>query len=117
MNDIETVNADEITSNCHVFVDGSTRCRENLLSVTIGRGIYLPGWRWSLHAGPQSGRDSERHIGWVVSGRMTVLTANNHEVIVGPGDFFEVGPNHDAWVLGDEPCVALDIDRLTEPSD
>ena len=117
MNDIETVNADEITSNCHVFVDGSTRCRENLLSVTIGRGIYLPGWRWSLHAGPQSGRDSERHIEWVVSGRMTVLTANNHEVIVGPGDFFEVGPNHDAWVLGDEPCVALDIDRLTEPSD
>jgi len=28
---------------------------------------------------------------------------------VGPGDFFEVGPNHDAWVIGDEPCIALDF--------
>jgi hypothetical protein len=27
---------------------------------------------------------------------------------VGPGDAFIVSPGHDAWVVGDEPCVALD---------
>ncbi|MFE8936078.1 hypothetical protein ACFYNX_01090 [Streptomyces sp. NPDC007872] len=26
----------------------------------------------------------------------------------GPGDFMRVEPGHDAWVLGDDPCVVLD---------
>jgi hypothetical protein len=28
---------------------------------------------------------------------------------IGPGDFFEVGTGHDAWVVGNEMCVALDF--------
>lgn len=28
---------------------------------------------------------------------------------IGSGDAFEVGPGHDAWVMGDETCVALDV--------
>lgn len=28
---------------------------------------------------------------------------------VGPGDAFEVGPAHGAWVIGEEPCIALDF--------
>jgi hypothetical protein len=40
---------------------------------------------------------------------MAVCPASGGEFEVGPGDFFEVGPNHDAWVLGDQPCVALDF--------
>lgn len=31
------------------------------------------------------------------------------ETEVGPYEAFEVGPGHDAWVVGDEPCVALDF--------
>lgn len=31
---------------------------------------------------------------------------------IGPGDAFEVKPGHDAWVLGDETCVALDFEYL-----
>jgi hypothetical protein len=33
-------------------------------------------------------------------------------VTVGPGEAFEVGPGHDAWVVGDEPCVALDFEPI-----
>ena len=112
MNEIATVNADQITSNCRTFVDGSTRCREELMSVAIGRGVYLPGWLWSLHAGPQTGMESQRHIGRVQSGRTTVLTADNQEVAVGLGDFFVVTPNHHAWVMGDEPCVGFDMSQI-----
>ncbi len=35
------------------FLDGSVRVAVELLgAVVIGHGVYQPGWRWSLHAGP-----------------------------------------------------------------
>ena len=27
----------------------------------------------------------------------------------GPGEIFEIPPGHDAWVVGDEPWIALDF--------
>lgn len=27
---------------------------------------------------------------------------------MGPGDVFVIEPGHDAWTVGDEPCIALD---------
>jgi hypothetical protein len=31
------------------------------------------------------------------------------ELEFGPGDAHVVSPGHDAWVVGDEPCVIIDI--------
>jgi quercetin dioxygenase-like cupin family protein len=53
--------------------------------------------------------DSTWHIGYVISGRVGVRTKDGTEVEVGPGDAFVVAPGHDAWVVGNEPCVALDV--------
>ncbi len=91
------------------FLDGSWRSVVQLPSLRIGRGVYLPGWRWSQHAGPQTGQPSTTHIGYLEAGRLAVRTADGSEVTVGPGEAFEVGPGHDAWVVGDEPCIALDF--------
>jgi hypothetical protein len=38
-----------------------------------------------------------------------VRDAEGNEAEVGPGDAFVVAAGHDAWVVGDEPCVALDF--------
>ncbi len=94
------------------FLDGSKRSVVILESVAIGRGEYLPGWRWSKHAGPQTGKPSQAHIGFILSGRMVVKRSDGKESTVGKGDAFELSPGHDAWVLGDEPCVALDFENL-----
>ncbi len=91
------------------FPDGSRRSRIDLPAVSIGRGVYQPGWRWSAHARPLSGADSAAHVGYVVSGRMVVRGADGMEVEIGPGEAFEVPAGHDAWIVGDEPCVALDF--------
>jgi hypothetical protein len=40
---------------------------------------------------------------------MTVKGGDGKEVTIGTGDAFEVTAGHDAWVAGDEPCVALDF--------
>ena len=95
-----------------VFLDESKRSAVQLGSVLIGLGTYLPGWKWSLHAGPQIGKPAEHHIGYIVSGGMIIKDASGFEQEVGPGDAFEVTPGADAWVTGSEPCVALDFTHL-----
>jgi len=40
---------------------------------------------------------------------MRIRAQDGTEVEVGPGDAFVAAPGHDAWVVGDEPCVALDF--------
>jgi quercetin dioxygenase-like cupin family protein len=91
------------------FLDDSRRGAVQFERVAIGRGVYRPGWRWSQHVHPISGKQSEEHIGYVISGRMRVRGADGSEVDVGPGEAFVAAPGHDAWVLGDEPCLALDF--------
>lgn len=78
-------------------------------SVRIGLGHFRPGWIWSEHAGAQTDKESQRHIGIIESGQIAVQDAEGRITEIGPGDAFEVGPGHNAWVIGDEECVALDV--------
>ncbi len=77
---------------------------------TIGRGSFEPGWRWSEDVKPIAGTDScqTRHTGFCLSGQMTVRADDGAEITVGPGDVVVIEPGHDAWTVGDEPCVLLD---------
>ena len=90
-------------------MDGSEYWLVELPSVRIGLGHFRPGWVWSEHAGAQTGKESQRHIGIIRSGRIAVKDAEGTTIEIGPGEAFEVGPGHDAWVIGDEECVALDV--------
>jgi hypothetical protein len=116
MRDIVVENLEKL-DNPRVFLDGSKRTVAELSSVVVGRGVYQPGWCWSEHAGPLTGMESARHVGFVESGHMTIQAADGSEVSVGPGDVFEVGPGHDAWVTGNEPCVALDFEPRSRADD
>ncbi|MDT4973365.1 MAG: hypothetical protein QOG22_3508 [Pseudonocardiales bacterium] len=78
--------------------------------LTLLRGVFEPGWRWSTDVAPIAGTDScqTRHLGYLVSGRMQVRMDDGTELTVEPGDMFDLPSGHDAWVLGDEPCVMVD---------
>ena len=92
------------------FLDDSERVVVTLPGgSTIGHGTYEPGWRWSAHAQPLTGKDSQDHLGLVISGRMCVRARDGAEVVVGADDVFFAAAGSDAWVVGDEPCVALDF--------
>ncbi|HZU72493.1 MAG TPA: cupin domain-containing protein [Acidimicrobiales bacterium] len=82
----------------------------NLSAGQIGRATFEPGWRWSEHVKPIAGTDScqAAHAGYFVSGRMVVRMDNGEEMEFGPGDVALMAPGHDAWVVGDEPCVVVD---------
>ncbi len=76
----------------------------------VGRATFKPGWRWSEHVKPIAKTDScqASHVGYFVSGRMKVVMDDGEEMEYGPGDFATMAPGHDAWILGDEPCVFVD---------
>ncbi len=70
-----------------------------------------PGWRWTTSMKPIMKTDTceVRHIGYVMSGSMGFSMSDGMELEVGPGDAFDVPPGHDAWTLGDNPVVFIDL--------
>jgi hypothetical protein len=87
----------------------------NLTTGLVGRGTFEPGWRWSTDVKPLAGTESCQvgHIGYCVSGRMTVHMEDGTETEIGPGVVFHIPPGHDAWTEGDEACVMLDFGGLS----
>jgi quercetin dioxygenase-like cupin family protein len=80
--------------------------------VTLGRATYQPGWKWSLHVGPQSGaaRCGVEHVGLVLSGAATVAFDDGRVIEMRAGSLFHVpAVPHDSWVVGNEPYVSLHL--------
>lgn len=77
----------------------------------VGKAVFEPGWSWSRDVKPTAGTDSCEfpHFCYVLSGRMRVTMDDGTTGEVGPGDVFSVAPGHDAEVVGDEPCVTVDL--------
>ena len=80
-------------------------------SLAVGRGVLEPGWRWSTHLGPIMGTSScpIHHVQLVLSGRFAIRMDDGDEVELGPYDVADLPAGHEAWVVGDEPAVILDI--------
>ncbi len=78
---------------------------------TIGRFIFQPGWRWSECIKPLVGTDScqATHVGYAVSGRVTVRTNDGSQKTIAAGMSYTIPPGHDAWVEGSEPFVCIEM--------
>ena len=79
--------------------------------VTFTRLTLQPGWQWSQSVKPLVKTHScqVHHIGHVVSGWMVVKLDNGEELEYGPGDVYDIPPGHDAWIVGDETYVGVDV--------
>jgi ethanolamine utilization protein EutQ (cupin superfamily) len=77
----------------------------------IGRYTFGPGWRWSECIKPVVQTDScqVEHVGYLVSGRLHVVHEDGTEGDATAGDVYRISPGHDAWVVGDEPAVAVEF--------
>jgi hypothetical protein len=83
---------------------------------SIGRGVFEPGFRWSECIKPIVGTESCQlaHVGYVLAGRMKVVMDNGDELEIKQGQAIHVAPGHDAWTLGDEDCVVLEVQGAEE---
>jgi len=82
--------------------------------VTFGRATLQPGWRWSTSVKPLvNTRSCEApHLQYHVSGVLHVVMDDGSEADFGPGEVSLLPPGHDAWVVGDEPAVVVDISGM-----
>ena len=54
------------------------------------------------------------HLQYHVSGRLRVAMDDGSEAEFGPGDVSLLPPGHDAWVVGDEAVVVIDISGMVD---
>ena len=82
----------------------------NMNGGLVGRLVLEPGWRWSKHVKPIAKTEwcEAPHFQYIVSGHMHVVMADGHAMDMGPGDVSYLPAGHDAWVVGNEPVVAVD---------
>jgi hypothetical protein len=78
---------------------------------TVGRATFEPGWKWSECVKPIAKTNScqTAHFGYMVSGRMKVVMDDGTQLEYGPGDAMNIAPGHDAWIVGNETCVCIDV--------
>src|ERR671937_345880 len=79
--------------------------------VTIGKATFEPGWSWEKCVKPLVGTNSCQapHTSYIISGRMKVRMDDGSEIEGGPGDTAVIPPGHNAWVVGNEPCIMIDF--------
>jgi len=108
---LEFARPDEVRTFPHGHVDIL-----NTAAGAVGRLVLEPGWQWSKDLKPVAGTEwcEAPHFQYHVSGRIRIRMADGTELEAGPGDLTSLPAGHDAWVVGDEPCVAVDFFGATD---
>jgi hypothetical protein len=85
----------------------------------VKRVIYPAGWHWQDHMAPVTHTTAcmHAHVGFLAQGTMVVRYTDGCEVtLVAPAPVV-IEPGHDGWVVGDEPCVLIQVDLGPETVD
>jgi len=83
----------------------------NIGGLTFYRETLQPGWQWSKHVKPVVGGESCQrfHVKIFLAGRQRIRMDDGTEMEFGPGDVAIMHPGHDAWVVGHEPNVLIEL--------
>lgn len=79
--------------------------------ITFGRATLQPGWKWSTSVKPivNTKTCESPHLQYHIAGKIHVVMDDGTETEFRPGDVSQIPPGHDAWVVGNEPVVVIDI--------
>ena len=85
--------------------------------VTLLRETLQPGWKWSENNKPSFKTDycTKHHLMYILSGKLNVVTNDGSKKELVSGDYTVIEPGHDAWVIGDEPAVVLEMEAIRNP--
>lgn len=83
----------------------------NLGGTQAMRCTFDPDWKWSECVKPIVGTKSceVAHMGYMLSGQMTVRMDDGKEISLKAGDAATIPPGHDAWITGNDKCVFVDF--------
>jgi quercetin dioxygenase-like cupin family protein len=83
----------------------------NLGDYTVGRFTFQPGWSWAdcIKPGVNTESCQVNHVGYCVSGALTVETTDGTRTSIAEGDSYTIPPGHNAWVDGDQAFVGIEF--------
>jgi len=84
--------------------------------ITFGRATLFPGWKWSTCVKPivNTKNCEAPHLQYHIAGRLAVLMDDGSQQEFGPGEISLLPPGHDAWVVGNEPVVVIDVSGMVD---
>ena len=79
--------------------------------IAVSHFVFQPGWRWATDVAPIAGTEScqHRHVGYTISGSLTVRMNDGTILTIMPGDAYEIPAGHVAWVEGDVPWQSVEF--------
>jgi len=95
------------------------KARLELISIgnaTVGRTVFEPGWRWKSSVQPLVNTESCKtpHLQLHLSGTMRIRMDDGSEFDCRPGDVSFLPSGHDAWVVGEEPAVVVELHAMVD---
>jgi hypothetical protein len=83
----------------------------HLDEIAVCRFVFQPGWDWLRDVGPIAGTKScqHRHVGYTISGRLSVRMDDGTTLNIGPREAYEIPPGHLAWVEGEVPWESVEF--------
>jgi hypothetical protein len=101
---------DSIEPDVHGLISKQTA---NLDGIDVTRVRFDVGARWSNDLKDYAGTEHCElpHVAVVLAGRLHVVMADGSEEEFGRNEVMLLPPDHDAWTVGDEPCVFVEFSR------
>lgn len=83
----------------------------SLDTVEVTRVTFGVGAQWSEDLKEYAGTETCElpHVALVQSGRIKIVMDDGSEEEFGPNDIMMLPPGHDAWTVGEEPCVFVEF--------
>jgi quercetin dioxygenase-like cupin family protein len=80
--------------------------------ISVWKLVFEPGWRYTQHM--EEDQCTMPHAAYIVSGRLRVVMEDGTAAEGGPDTVIVIAPGHDAWTVGDEPCVFIDFSESVD---
>ncbi len=82
----------------------------------IGRATFAAGWRWATSVQPlaKTKRCEAPHFQINVSSVLHELMDDGTEFDCRPGDVSLLPSGHDAWTVGEEPAIVVDVQGMID---
>ncbi len=102
--DVRTFDAPDVAMD---DLEKASACQVGVGEHAVWMFTFEPGWRYTEHFEPTL--CTAPHGAYVASGRLGIRMEDGTEAEAGPGSVVVIEPGHDAWTVGDEPCVFIDF--------
>ena len=107
---MQKANLDAVKPDVHGLISKQSVMLD---TVTATKVTFHPGAKWSHDLKEYAGTDSclLPHVAYILQGAIEVVMDDGARETFRTGDIIMVPPGHDAWAVGDEPCVFIQFSQ------